>query len=192
MLTLKQACGTLKIQGLQALDSDKLERPDSVQRIHLAKHKARDLNEIFGALINEELTNIEIIDRYMVAASHNVETLEDFLTSVSAIWANPSGKTVKFTYGPVNIQRDRDEWKKSMKTLIKRWESKLPGVVFRENLRGSTRQRDFHDRRIVFTSQTSRRGKLLPPTAHTAELTGGIQPLMDSEQETSVFIFKNI
>jgi ATP-dependent helicase YprA (DUF1998 family) len=190
MLTLKQACGTLKIQGLQALDSDKLERPDSVQRIHLKKHKARDLNEIFGTIINDELTSIEIIDRYMVAASHNIETLEEFLTRVSAIWANPSGKTFKFTYGPANIQRDRDEWKKSMQALIKRWENKLPGVVFKENLRGSTRQRDFHDRRIVFTSQTTRRGKLLPPTTHTAELTGGIQPLMDSEQQTSVFIFR--
>jgi len=190
MLTVSKSLTDLQLQGLQVLSADELEKPDSVQRIHLKKHQPRNLKEIFGSLITDDLTKIEIVDRFMVAAAHNVQMLEALLKELSEMCGDMNKKTITFVYGPANNQRDRDDWKKSMAQVVKKIESELKGVKIVDNLRGSTRQRDFHDRRIVFTQQTTRRGKPLPPTTHTAELTGGIQPLMDSAQETSVFIFR--
>lgn len=179
--------------SLDSISTQQLERPETIQRINLRAHEQRDIGSIFGNLINDQLTSIEIVDRYMVAAAHNIETLNRFIGELSNLWGDTPPNRIKFTYGPPPNQRDREEWKSSMQQVIRSLKQQLPSTDITENCRGSRRQRTYHDRRIIFTSQTMRRGKPLPnPVIHTAELTGGIQPLMDKEQETSVFVFKNI
>lgn len=168
-----------------------LERPETIQRFNLRAHEQRDLSAIFGDLINEQLTRIEIVDRYVVATEPNISTLKDFIDGLSNLWRNTPPKKIKFTYGPAQNQHDRKTWKDSMQEVIRSLKQKLPSIDITEDCRGSRRQRNYHDRRIIFTSQTMHRGKPLPSVIHTAELTGGILPLMDREQETSVFIFRN-
>ena len=189
MLILKKDSSTPILTECTALPVAQMERPDSVKRIGLAAHQKRDLASTFATPLAEELASIEIIDRYMVGAEHNIQMLEAFINEISKAWA-AEPKKIQLTYGPANNQRDHDEWKKSMVEVLKALKTKLPNVEFSDRYRGSKQQRDFHDRRILFKVMRKLRNKEIRST-YTAELTGGIQPLMDAAQETSVFIFQS-
>ena len=81
---------------------------------------------------------------------------------------------------------------KDVSKVLKRHD-KFSNSAFLEQFRGSTRKRDFHDRRInckIHSGQNDRRGNPIMKLI-TVELTGGIDYLMNVTQDTRVFVIKD-
>ncbi len=188
-----------KLRGVLA--ATLLESPDSITRTHYAAGATRQIARDFSFLGRAPISRIDITDRYMVAAQSNREALASFFEEIAQLWTSKPEKIV-FTYGPVPNQRDRSAWKEAMNDFIRsvKRDTRFQGVDFQENLRGGERVRDFHDRRIRVTfiqpapqARANRsRGRQQQPTAPTmvAELTGGIDVLMDRREETTIYSFE--
>ena len=192
-----------------ALGPESLERPDSIQRFHYPSGSERDLKRDLAFLGQARITRLEIIDRYLVSLESNRRSLRLFIDEIAGIWTDPP-KTIVFKFGPCKDQRDRGEWIKTVDRLAKELKGKkqFEGTEFINELRGQTRQRNFHDRRLVATFESAQPAATPTPGAGTrrrrrgpdgnkprarevvAELTGGIDVLMDAREETTVYVFE--
>jgi hypothetical protein len=181
-----------------------LERPDSIQRYHYSSHEARNFERDFDFLSSGKIHSIEITDRYMTASESAKEALFKFLTVIADLWAVPP-KTIILQHGPARNQQDRTKWIKNMDWVVKQLskDNRFAEIELKTPFRGTNRVRNFHDRRVVAlfeavssqcmpTRKASRRRR--PPSDSlrkslvTAELTGGIDILLDKREETTVFV----
>jgi hypothetical protein len=182
--------------------------PAGVNHKKFVMGEARDLNPIFGFMAGEAIQAIEIVDRYLFAASHNVQAMSDLLRVLSGLWSGPP-KTIKLSYGPSTNQADDQMWRNIafQSVLAIQKDPLFTGVRIDLNMRSFRDPKgDKHDRRILIryernlpsppsgsTSARLRRGNSAAPAPQKdhkvmiAELTGGVSHLMDSQFETNVF-----
>lgn len=183
------------------VSADLLEPPDTITRSHYAAGDIRMLQRDFSFLGQMAIKQIEITDRYMVAAESNRQALAAFVGELSKLWIGKPEK-ITFTFGPVPNQRDRNTWKDAMDDLIRSL-SRQPdfiGIELKANFRGGERIRDFHDRRVrvsfaqaaipVQPSRNRNRQHQAPPLVVVAELTGGVDVLMDRREATTIYRFE--
>ncbi len=191
----------------KAVRTSDLERPESIQRFHYPSHTRRQIVRDFAFLKRGKINRIEILDRYMVAAESNRSALVGFIKEIADIWSAPPVRIV-FSYGPSPQQYQRAEWIHAMDGVIKqlKHDPRFAGVELIGEIRGQTRTRNFHDRRVVAEidcapiatsaepARRRRRGNAeAPPRRHchiVAELSGGIDVLMDEREETTIFVFE--
>ena len=194
-----------------ALKAEELDRPESIKRSHYKCGDPRMIAKDFAVLNGKHLVHIEIVDRYAVASSSSCNSLRLFLIELSKSWAG-APKSLKIVYGPTPSQHIRSEWIQSMtKTIasLKTVES-LQSIEVSSELRGGTRQRNFHDRRVILdysdgptvgdsnvvsepvSARPRRAVRASPPLKRiVVELTGGIDLLMDPQEDTRMYVFEH-
>lgn len=191
-----------------SLTTRELEKPERVRRIHYKSGEPRQLARDFDFLKQGAIKRLEIVDRYMVAAASNRDSLKRFMDVIAGLFEKPPERIV-FHHGPSPQQHLRNEWIGAVDLLIKnlKGDARFNGTQFENVFRGHTFVRNFHDRRLVAEfyepaapSQATgadfvqrRRRRELAPKMNTrqvaTELTGGIDVLIDSREETSVYVF---
>jgi len=192
----------------ESVSTEKLIRPDSIKRIHFRSGHKRDLHSVFGFLGEKRIERLEVIDRYMVAGESNQRSLREFIDTIARLWKAPP-KRIVFWHGPSPNQRDRSVWLGNLDKIIRglKNDARFEGCEFANEIRGfHSRLRAFHDRRIVVQFATedsgndanpakSRRRRRpastgrRPAKRKVAELTGGIDLLMDQREETTIYLF---
>jgi len=194
----------------KAITAEQLDRPDSIQRIHYQCGEIRTIATAFSFLNGKHIDRIQILDRYVVAASCNCDSLRRFLVELSSIWASPP-KSIIIRYGPCPTQHLRADWIRAMNEVIVslKKHSAFQSINVLPELRGSTRQRNFHDRCVIAdysdaapaavgeapapaVASRRRRANNSQPSRKRmiAELTGGIDLLMDPQQDTRMYLFE--
>jgi len=193
----------------EIITPDTLERPESIIRFNYASNEPRKLSRDFDFLNDKNVKKLEIVDRYLVAAESNKKALDAFLNELANLWEKAPEEII-LTYGPGRNERDRSEWKNQVAEIKKllATDSRFRDTTFRDNFRGSRRIRTFHDRRVVaeiceeghsaengeVRSQRRRRAnrpQQQPCTRQIiAELSGGIDVLMDQREETTIYVFE--
>lgn len=192
----------------EAVRAQELEKPEIIQRFHYKSGEQRWLKRDFEFLARGAIRRLEIIDRYMVAAASNRESLARFMESIASLFTKPPEK-ISFHHGPSPQQHARAEWIAALDqiiTALKR-DKRFSGTQFESNIRGQSLARNFHDRRLIADfgevtaaevihagelPQRRRRREAAPKTTvqrTVAELTGGIDVLMDTREETSIYVF---
>ena len=171
----------------------------------------RDINTDFAFLSENPVMNIEIVDRYLFAGSHNVQFLKELLNMFSQMWSwnnSMDKKRIKLSYGPAGSSEDESVWRNSAFELVVELQKldQFKGITFEPHARSYREPKgDKHDRRIIVRSKPNeeetatsnpdnrrrRSGNTneLRPQAKTftAELTGGVSHLMDTSSETTIF-----
>lgn len=147
--------------------------------------------------INPQILTIQ--DRYLIAGTPNVAALKDFLVHLANGFVDPTTsdlRGLRLQVGPVTSQGgslQRTEWLKTEAELKKwmksqrLWSKVSLECKIREFARGSAR--DYHDRQITAETPPSGKSK---GTKLIMELTGGIDILMDTREQTRVYVFKPI
>ena len=199
-------------EDLIEIEEKDLKRTSSLIRTHYKMNDERDINTDFAFLSENPVINIEIIDRYLFAGSHNVQFLKELLNKFSQIWnwnSEADKKRIKFSYGPAGSSEDESVWRNKAFQLIIELQKldQFKGITFEPVARSYREPKgDKHDRRIIIRSKPigdkttstpnpdnrrkrSGNGIQLRPQSKTftAELTGGISHLMDTSSETTVF-----
>lgn len=197
------------IKYKDAFSPQELEKPERVRRIHYKSGEQRQLARDFDFLKQGAIKRLEIVDRYMAAAASNRDSLNRFMGVIAGLFEKPPERIV-FHHGPSPQQHLRNEWIGAVDSLIKNLKSdaRFNGTLFENVFRGQTSVRNFHDRRLVvefgevsapspLTSddlpQRRRRREAAPKVSHrrvSTELTGGIDVLIDSREETSIYVFE--
>jgi len=171
---------------------DALRPPAGVNHRKFAMGESRDLKPIFGFMSGEAIQAIEIVDRYLFAASHNAQALSDLLRVFSGLWSSPP-KTIKLSYGPSTNQADDQMWRNTafQSVLALQNDPLFNGIRFEPNMRSFRDPKgDKHDRRILIRYERNLPIPPAPQKEHKvmiAELTGGVSHLMDDQFETNVF-----
>ncbi len=155
---------------------------------------------IISALLSVSLQRLTIQDRYMAANESNIEALKSFLRIVSAVGSelkNAAPAQLRLIAGPVSAQntpKARFEWRERLKSLdawLKKdayWKDSEFIPRFREGAGGTAR--DYHDR-ILLAEPDAKGSKGKPGTGRViAEMTGGIDILMDHQETTRVYVSK--
>ena len=180
-------------------------------RFHYASGMARNIARDFSFLALGKLGRLEITDRYMAAGHRQKDALESFIGAIADLWSVPPAQIV-FWHGPARDLIDRGDWIRTMDEVIRnlRADARFEDTKFRNEFRGSMRVRNFHDRRVVAhfldagTAQTNQDSSPTPRRRRrnrqrtedairrtiTAELTGGIDLLMNNREETTVFVIE--
>lgn len=189
------------------IPESELMPPAGVHRSHYKMNEARDIKADFSFLADNPVSNIEIVDRYLFAGDHNVESLKELLSEFARIWST-SPKRIKLSYGPAGTSEEESEWRNRAFNLCIELQKldQYEGVRIAPHPRSYRGPKgDKHDRRIIIHSRsdqpesatpapTNRRirsGNANRPQAEektfTADLTGGVSHLMDPNSETTIF-----
>ncbi|MBK1829598.1 DEAD/DEAH box helicase [Verrucomicrobiaceae bacterium R5-34] len=192
------------------LDEEVFAPSHSVTRIHYPMNESRNIGRDFSFMSEEPIKEIEIVDRYLFAADHNLKSLDDLLREFAKIWNwsdSISPRRIKLSYGPAGNPSEESEWRNNAFNLVRELQKKdgFEGIVFSPQLRSYREPRgDKHDRRIIIhtlknkesappsesrrrRSGTSNQQRQSKPKIFTAELTGGVAHLMDPRSETTIF-----
>lgn len=204
-------------EAASALEAAAFEPPESLRRFHFPPAADRTLDEAFRFLNGPSLKEIEIVDRYMVAMESNRQSFDAFMEEIARL-CRSKPQTIVLRYGPARNHQEGVEWRGAIEQRLSRLkrDPRFADIEFRPRFRtGQTGMGDVHDRRVVarFAApaappaqppqegtplpQRRRRRNAAPAAAAqslrtvTAEMTGGIDLLMDARKETTVYVFES-
>lgn len=200
--------GETFVRHAGVIEPSALERPESIRRFYYRSGEVRQLERDFAFVKTGRIHRLEIIDRYMVAADSNSESLGAFLNQLSILWSAPP-KEIVLKHGPSPQQQNRSQWIGAMDKVIKSLKGNplFAGTEFKNEFRGQTRERNFHDRRVVIEYSESemspadngapsarrrprQQSAQLSRNRMVAELTGGVDVLMDPREETTIYVYQ--
>lgn len=183
----------------------------NIRRSHYKMNDNRDIATDFSFLAEDPIMNIEIVDRYLFAAGHNIQSLRELLDEFAQMWSwnnSLKQKRIKLSYGPAGSPADESDWRNSAFNFVVTLQKldQFKGIIFEPIARSYREPKgDKHDRRIIIRSKPNdeepvppnpdnrrrRSGNTKRPRPQsktfTAELTGGVSHLMDVRSETTVF-----